>query len=255
MKNKKETMKLKTLILILLPLIATAENWKYVIVDADAPMPWEDLETAAFTTTNWYTNASSSAFLKRDGSLPMMGDFDAGGYDGDNFGTMTTTNFYLKGGSPSTGAVPVSVDNTGLVAWQALPKFQAEAGAGQTYPNSTSTNMYFGTTTAQIGGDWDGTTWTPGVVGWVTLTAQGVWSGAFTGFLQLRFMGVPGNPRHNFYTDGLALNFISSITVYNASTNTGYSMSVFHDGGGGRTPIPFQCFRELYCHDRRLTIC
>jgi hypothetical protein len=143
-------MKLKTLILTLLPLIATAENWKYVIVDADAPMPWEDLETAAFTTTNWYTNASSSAFLKRDGSLPMMGDFDAGGYDGDNFGSVTTTNtetetLTISGGSPTNGAVWMATNTDGGGEWQEFSAITVVT-VGQAIPNASTYFIVYNTT-------------------------------------------------------------------------------------------------------------
>jgi hypothetical protein len=96
------------------------------------------LDAQLTNTTVWVSNTTGQAFLRRDGSLPMTGDFDAGGKDGKNFGTVTTTNFYLKGGSPTTGAVPVSVDNTGLVEWSDVNSFAVRILATGGTTNTTT---------------------------------------------------------------------------------------------------------------------
>lgn len=94
---------MKYIIITLMSLMVStgfAVNWKYVVVDADKSMPWEEVSDAG----NWATYDATE-------------DIDAAGYDIEGAGSVTTTNLTIEGGTPTNGAVWTATGTDGVGAW------------------------------------------------------------------------------------------------------------------------------------------
>ena len=74
----------------------------------------------------------------------------------------------MTDGSPTNGAFGLRQIRTGGGKWkQVCPAIYVKKANTQAITNAVPTLLTWPTTIAQIGGTWDGTEWTPGVVGTV----------------------------------------------------------------------------------------
>jgi N-acetylneuraminic acid mutarotase len=135
------------------------------------------LDDQLTNTTVWTSNTTGTAFLRRDGSLPMTGDFDAGGFDGENFGSVTTTNIHITGGSPTTGAGLRSTGTSGEAEWATdTPGWSlslAPSGS-QIFTNNVYTIVAYDTVVSSNSVTFDFINYrhTPKVAGWYIVRAD-----------------------------------------------------------------------------------
>lgn len=108
-----------------------------------------------------------------DGAVtnPVGANINLNGKDVTNAGVVWGTNLRITGSSPTTGAVMIATNSLGETTWNVYPKIAAENTTAFTMANSTWTKIAFPTTLRQISGTWDGTNWTPGVIGWIAVNS------------------------------------------------------------------------------------
>jgi hypothetical protein len=217
-------MKLKTLILstaLLTASFVTAEDWRYVVVDVDQPMPWDVLANDA---SEWSTYDAKE-------------DVGMAGKNITAAGSVTTTNITIEGGSPTNGAVWTATDNTGAGTWLSLPYIQAYNTNATTYANGSATLIPFNSPTFnfyQRGGEWDGTNWAPGVVGMIKINVLLYTdSSGDEGSVQLRInkngvgAAYPG-ARYKHAPSSFSVIANENFLIYNDSATNKFSASVYH---------------------------
>ena len=127
--------------------------------------------------------------LRTDGTIPMTG-------------TLETPSIKITSGA-TNGAVWVATNAAGQGALTVFPKFIAKSTVAKVYTNAvTYGQIPFETTLSKVGGSWDGTNWSPGVVGQITLWAYIELSGPISGtgpWTWLRF-DKNGNPNQGSLT-------------------------------------------------------
>ncbi len=102
------------------------------------------IDSSLTNTAPWTNGATGSAFLRRDGSLPMTGDLDGGDQGGTNFALIETDTLQISGGSPAVGDVWVVTNANGTGELQPLedgtPGWSLSIGSGEfTFSN----NVYY----------------------------------------------------------------------------------------------------------------
>jgi len=78
----------------------------------------------------------------------------------------------ITGTSPTNGAVWIATNTAGQGEWTVFPGIYAE-NAGTWVSGADWVNATFPTVVNQIEGTWDGTNWTPGVLGYIAIKARG----------------------------------------------------------------------------------
>jgi hypothetical protein len=113
--------------------------------------------TVVYSNTPTYTDTVAKA----SAALPKAG--------GTMTGELQVPALRISG-TPTNGAVFVCSNTaTGQGVWRVYPKFYSYSSTATAFANATATEIPFNNTTI-CGGTFDGTYWTPGVVGWVSLS-------------------------------------------------------------------------------------
>jgi len=99
----------------------------------------------------------------------------------------------IRGGSPTNTALLVPTNSEGQLGYVVYPKIIASKSSAQGFATSGALVSY-PTVVYQLGGTWDGTNWTPGVVGLITINAR---------------IQISGNTAGMFYYFKLNLNNVS----------------------------------------------
>lgn len=81
-----------------------------------------------------------------------------------------TTAAATTNGIPTNNAVLIAESTGGRGQWKAFPKFHASLGTAKLL--SPYLPIAYNITNYQYGGNWNGTYWTPGIIGWLSFTAQ-----------------------------------------------------------------------------------
>jgi len=101
----------------------------------------------------------STQSLPIDGSVPMTGELEV-------------PSVKVTGGSPTNGAVFMATNEIGQGTWTIYPKLEAINTSAYVLA-ATWNQLTFPTLVNQLGGTWDGTNWTPGIVGYVNFNIYG----------------------------------------------------------------------------------
>jgi len=107
--------------------------------------------------------ANSAAVFTYD--LNVGGDFAV-------VSNVSAATLQITGGTPTTGAVFIATNPAGQGEWTVFPGIYAE-NAGTWVSSADWVNATFPTVVNQIEGTWDGTNWTPGVLGYIAIKARG----------------------------------------------------------------------------------
>ena len=172
---------------------------------------------AASTNVSGTNTGTIATFVKLDGSRPMTGG-------------LTVPSLAVTDGSPTNGALWAGTNTTGGGKWTVYPAIYVKKANTQAITNAVPTLLTWPTTIAQIGGTWDGTKWTPGVVGTVQIVASLQWDAtARTGWsiLQLSKNGASyqTGPTIRISSDSYS-TVQASFQFYNAQATNVYGISV-----------------------------
>jgi hypothetical protein len=131
-------------------------------------------------STAWYatelTIGTTPGTAYDAGSGVAVSNLAAGALPALSTNALAVAALQVTGGSPTNGAVLVATNGAGQGKWMVYPKIFARKTT--TVNSGLSTFLTFDTVDQQIGGVWDGTNWTPGVVGWMTINVAYKWGAA-----------------------------------------------------------------------------
>lgn len=142
------------------------------------------LGTAATNQSDTFYSAANGAFvsnlaaaaLSTNGGT-MGGSINFFGNDANNIGNAQVVSLQVTGGSPTNGAVWVVTNENGTGTLKIFPKIFASRTVAVNWPLAGA-KVSFPTLHYQVSGNWDGTNWTPSVVGWMQITVGWKWGAA-----------------------------------------------------------------------------
>lgn len=202
----------------------------YSPATADVEAHINGIDEALTNKVKWTNGASSDAFLKRDGSLPMTGELE-------------TPSLKITGGSPTEGAVWRSTGTDGAGEWStSTPGWSLSVGAAKVMTNATFTRCGFDTIvySNSVVFDLENYQVTPQVPGWYIVTANPKFLGpssaaAREGFIEIR--GPGADPVAEMYSKDTWGNWYrpcaTALQYFNGS-DAGY-INCYHNFGNDIT--------------------
>ena len=142
--------------------------------------------------------------------------------------------------SSTNGAVWVATNSVGQGKWVVYPKISAYSVAGQNFGTFGGVYLVCATVDQQIGGVWDGTNWTPGVIGWVSISASlqfGVGQPAGTIWISIKRNSQTVGRSTPYYFSGNYPSFGVSAIDYCGNVTNRYSIYVEDMASTGQTNL------------------